>query len=33
MHDKIINGGIIVGLCCICLGLGIRIAKFVMEVK
>lgn len=27
MHDKIINGGIIVGLCCICLGLGIKYAK------
>lgn len=27
MHDKIINGGIIVGLCCICLGLGMKIAK------
>lgn len=29
MHDKIINGGIIVGLCCICLGLGVRCAKII----
>lgn len=33
MSDNFINGGIIVGLCCICLGLGIRIAKFVAGVK